>query len=409
MSHTSWRTLLATTVIAVGVTTTPALAQSPGSSEVGGSVQPGSMDPGSSTGEGLEALSRTLLAGSSGTSSATSGSSLDALTGLLPLVGSSEFRLPESMILHSTEYPKPIDESIAEVELVSRVPEDGNRLERWTVSSPAMARNVEVQVMLPADPHTPAPMLYLLDGVDAHRTSDWTGAGRVGEFFADENVTLIMPTEARASMYSDWVADDPHLGRHMWETFLTEELPPLLEAQADLNFNGHRGVGGLSMGATGAVHLANTNPGMFHAVFGLSGCYSTLDEVGRQTAHLTVTSRGGDVGNLWGPFGSEEWQRHDTVRDPEGLRDMAVYLSAADGEYLFDPDRDYSGVSVSTMATSIVLEQGAHLCTRNLERAMREEGMDHQVVEYTGAGVHNWTNFRPQLDAAWATIRDALY
>lgn len=375
----------------------------------GGSVQPGSAEPGSSLSDAPGGLVRTLIAGSSGTSSATSGSSIDAVLSSYSLLGSSDAGAPGSSVIRSPHYPRPLDESITTAEIVSKVPEPGNRLERWTVASPAMARHVEVQIMRAPDPTVPAPMLYLLDGVDAQRDSDWLGSGDAGRFFDTENVTLVMPVEARASMYSDWVSDDPALGRHMWETFLVEELMPLLDADPDLNFNGRRGIGGISMGATGAVHLANTNPELFHGVFGISGCYSTLDPVGRQTATLTLSTRGGDVENMWGPFGSAEWLRHDTTLQPEGLRNTAVYLSAADGEYLFNPDRNYATLNPETMAISILLEQGSHSCTRELEHSMERAGMSHQVVEYTGAGVHNWTTFRPQLAPAWETIRGALY
>ena len=73
-------------------------------------------------------------------------------------------------------------------------------------------------------------------------------------------------------MWSDWVEDDPVLGPNNWATFLTEELPPLLATgipgRADgLAHNGSWGVMGLSMGASAAVHLANTYD-MFDAVAG---------------------------------------------------------------------------------------------------------------------------------------------
>lgn len=389
-----------TTVAVLGLMATPQLA----AQESGGETAGSALSSGSSDAQ----LSAELLSGSSDNTSSTNGSSLRGLMSSLSILGSSELPLSGSMVVTDDAYPLQLDESISTPAIVSKESE-GGRLERWTIASPAMARNVEVQIMLPADPATPAPLLYLLDGVDAHRDSEWLTGGRAGTFFADENVTLVMPTQARASMYSDWESDDPALGRHRWETFLAEELPPLLQSDPALNHNGKSGIGGLSMGASGAVHLANSNPELFDAVFGLSGCYSTMDPVGRYTAQLTVESRGGEVDNLWGPFGSEAWHEHDVVADPSGLEEMAVYLSSANGEYQLNPDADYSDANPQTMLTSIVLEQGAQVCTQNLQAAMEEAGMSHQVVEYTGAGVHNWANFAPQLPAAWETIREALY
>lgn len=415
---TATSTTVAATLAASLLCISPALAQEADidagtdsgtdSSAVSGSSQPSGAKSGSSSSPGLDSILRSLVVNSSQSSAATSGSSLEGLLSSLRLAGSSEFRLSSDLVSINPGYPKPIDESITTAEVISRVPESG-RVERWTVASPAMARNVEVQVMRPADASAPAPMLYLLDGVEAGRVSEWLGPGQVETFFADENVTLVMPTEAMSSMYSDWGADDPVLGRHQWETIITEELAPLLEAEEDLNFNGRRGIGGLSMGATGAVHLANSRPDMFDGVFGISGCYSTMSNVGRQTAQITVASRGGTLENMWGPFGSDEWLRHDVTRNPEGLRNMAVYLSAANGEYSFDPDFDYSDIPPSTITSGIQLEQGAYLCTRELEDAMEDAGMEHQVIEYTGAGVHDWDTFGPQLAPAWETIRPSLY
>ncbi|QGU07998.1 Diacylglycerol acyltransferase/mycolyltransferase Ag85A precursor [Corynebacterium occultum] len=425
MVSRSWSIISTGLALSLTLGAGPALAQSTGSDEGSSAPLSSGSSLGSSSGqddgegsttgsaassdqEDLADLTRDLIDLYSGSSAANSGSSLRALTSSLEATGSSQISLPESMVIIAGDYPKPLDESIQTPELISRVPE-GDRLERWTIASPAMARNVEVQVLRSADTTTPAPMLYLLDGVDAARDSNWLDSGRAGSFFENENVTLIMPTEARASMYSDWVSDDPNLGRHMWETFLAEELPPILEAEPELNFNGKRAIGGISMGATGAVHLANTRPELYSAVFGLSGCYSTLDSLGRQTAQLTLGTRGGDVENMWGPYGSETWVEHDVTANPEGLRDMAVYLASANGEY-DDVDRhNYGNTALIDMPLGMILEQGSMLCTQDLDEAMKNHGMEHQVVEYFDSGVHAWRNFRAQLTPAWDSVKDALY
>ena len=158
---------------------------------------------------------------------ASSGSSLDAALSSLSLVGSSEWPLPDQWREFDDDYPLPTDDSITDVELVE-IQDEGQRLERWVVSSPSMKRNVEVQIWRAAG-DGPPPMLKLHDGVGAPRTSWWLGPGIAPEVFAGENVTLVMPTQAQASMYADWLHDDPTLGRHQWETFLTAELAPLLD------------------------------------------------------------------------------------------------------------------------------------------------------------------------------------
>ena len=333
----------------------------------------------------------------------SSGNAINRTLGILESLGSSEVPVSSGSSLGRGRLP--LDESITEAAVVDKQIES-DRVERWIVASPAMKRNVEVQIWRAAGV-SPAPMLYLLDGVGAPRTSWWLGPGIAPEVFADENVTLVMPTQAQASMYADWLRDDPALGRHQWETFITTELAPLLDAAPELNFNGHRAIGGLSMGATGAVHIANRHPELFDATFGLSGCYSPMDPVGRQNAHLTVTTRGGNVDNLYGPEGGERWHWHDTVGDPSGLRGQRVYLSAANGVFAADDVANYATGNWFDMSSGAVLERGSLECTRLLESAL--EGAPGLRVDYADTGTHDWHTFNEHLRPAWEHIKPALY
>lgn len=155
--------------------------------------------------------------------------------------------MPQPLVEAAPGYPFPRDTSITEPAVVGRVVEDG-RLERWSIASPAMQRNVSVQIYRAADPTQPAPQLIMLDGVSGRDNSGWVREGYVQQVFVEENATIIMPNDATGSMYTDWQSDDPALGRMKWETFITRELAPLLAAEEILNHNGHRGIGGLSMG-----------------------------------------------------------------------------------------------------------------------------------------------------------------
>lgn len=353
-----------------------------------------------------EAVGRDFIAGSSQLPLPTEGST-EALLSSIEVFGSSNLPVGPLSSGPVGEQPNINPDAAPEVLGVAADPTHAG-VQRWTVDSPAMGRAVDVQVV-PATGVAPAPMLYLLDGVDAPSDSGWLHQSRVHENSAYDNVTLVMPTEARASMYVDWYANDPVLGQNQWETFLTEELPPLLEdPAAGLNSNGKRGIAGLSMGAGGAVALANANPGVFDAVAGLSGCYSTTSPAGRLMTSNIVEGAGGSLINLYGPTGSPNWGRYDVVADPSGLADTTVYLSASEGAFTPIEQDYFADRTFSAMSSGMVLEWGAGSCTRDLDGAMRSAGMHHQIVDIQSAGVHNWPNFTAALDRAWDTIGPAL-
>ncbi len=358
---------------------------------------------------------RSFIAGSSQLPG-SSKFSLQALLSSVGMPGSSAFKVPAGMLEPPANYPHPVDESITEVKLINREisPQSSSaerrNIERWTISSPSMGRNILVDVRPAQNLDEAAPIVVLLDGIDAPIRSGWLygpGEEEIDETFGNENVTLVFPLDANSSWYADWVEDDPKLGRHKWETFIMEEMLPTVESAEGINFNGKRAIGGLSMGATGAVHLANTNPDKFDATFGISGCYSTSSAIGKQIITSVPESRGGSVENMFGPAGSRKWKFHDTASNPEGLRNMEVYLSTADGGIDSVPPIDE--MDTQALLVGYGLEVGVNACTRDLDKSMRAKGMNHHKVHYKGDGRHNWRNFEEELQPAWDHIRPALY
>lgn len=403
MTRRLWRPLSVGILAASFLITIPVSANAEdngaSSSELAGSVNDGLLDlvAGSSQWEGSSDLTLQGLLSSANLldSSSTSGS------------GST---LPDSLLSSESGYPLPTVDNIDEVKIVKKEVENrADRREKWSIASPSMKRVVDVQIVRPADPNAPAPMLYLLDGIGGNKNSSgWVNTGAVKNVFANENATVVMPLGAAASLYTDWDKDDPALGTIKWETFITKELAPLLESDPSLHFNDKRGIGGLSMGASGAVRMANNNPDFFNAAIGISGCYSTMDAIGKQTVNLIVGSRGGNVENMWGPVGSEKWNAQDVNQNPQGIKDMAVYLSAASGAAGDVDIKDYEGEPFYNMVAGLYLERGAHECTKNLEESLSEAGAPDTTVSYLDTGMHNWRNYEAQLQPAWDDVKHAL-
>ncbi|MDO5454541.1 MAG: alpha/beta hydrolase family protein [Corynebacterium sp.] len=359
-------------------------------------------------GESSEDVTRTAVLESS-RSPLSSGNSLDLLVDAIDAAGSSENVV--GGLTRNSDFPIALDPDIGALSQPAVVKiDDSHRpgVQRWHVASPAMSRVVELQVVPAKDLDRPAPMLYLLDGVDAAADSEWMTEAQVHRRFADEHVTLVMPTEAPASLYLDWYADDPALGRNKWETFLVEELPPLLENHQAFHHNGKRGIGGLSMGAFGAVTLANRNPEVYDAVFGISGCYSTTSQIGEIMVRNIVETRGGSLENLYGPAELGRRAAHDVQSDPSGLRDMAVYLSASQGAASAADKEFFSPYGPDVALYAMVLEQGSHSCTMDFNAALHDAGLDHQKVEIQREGMHFWPTFNEAIKPAWRHVEPAL-
>lgn len=342
---------------------------------------------------------------------------LTAVLGSLDAVGSSDFPRPGSSV-PPAEPVSSRDQSIEATEVLGVAPlfpgspaPDDHRAEVWTVTSESMQREVRVEVYRAAEGYD-VPNVYFLDGVGSESPSGWSGGMGWGDpELRERQVNVIAPTGAPSSMWSDWQSDDPVLGPNNWETFLTEELPPLLEEGADqapaLAHNGDWGVLGVSMGAASALHLANTNPAMFNGVGGVSGAYSTTDDLGYQYARLTVAARHGDVTNMWGPRGAQDWEDHDTVADPSGLEGQSVFLSAATG-LVGSTELGHFGSNEMLLLDGHILEKGSYESTRDLEAALGEvPDVDLEMV-YLDSGIHNWPVFVPQMLPAMDHILSGL-
>ena len=278
---------------------------------------------------------------------------------------------------------------------------------RLEVDSPAMKRKVPVMV-LPAGADSPRGTLYLLDGNSGQTEgNNWLNPekGDAAPFLADKDVNVVFPVGGTGTLYADWREPHPEFSTVKWETFLIEELPPLIDARFDTN--GKASIGGISTGAQGALMLAARNPGTYRAVAGYSGCYTTDGMLGRIVTELEV-SHGGAAGaeKMWGPSGGPEWEEHDIFRNAAGLKNTHVYLSSGSGlpgpyETLDAPnllDRVFVGGS---------LEFGANQCANQLEQALRGHGVE-VTRSVQPVGVHHWPYWRDELVRSWSLLEASV-
>ncbi|WP_174551741.1 alpha/beta hydrolase-fold protein [Nocardia grenadensis] len=277
------------------------------------------------------------------------------------------------------------------------------------VDSPAMGAPIQVRLLLARDwntqPDAKFPVLYMLDGLRA--TDDENGwikdAGAV-DFYADKNTTVVLPVGGRSSFYSDWLQPD-NGKNYKWETFLTKELPPLLESQ--WRATSTRGIAGLSMGGTAAMFLAARNPEFVKYAASYSGFLTTTSLGMPQAIRLAMADAGGfDSGAMWGPPGSPQWEEHDPLLLADRLKGKSLYISSGTGvSGKHDEGSEIPGVSTNMFGMG--LETLALLTSQNFVDKLGELRIP-ATVKYRAAGTHTWPYWDFEMRQSWSQAAGAL-
>ena len=254
------------------------------------------------------------------------------------------------------------------------------RVALW-VNSPAMGTPIQVQILLARDwnvnPSASFPSVWMLDGLRATDNENaWTYETDAESFYADKNVNVILPVGGQSSFYSDWLQPD-NGKNYQWETFLTKELPPILEK--DWRTTQTRGVVGLSMGGTSAMFLTARNPGFFKFAASLSGILTTTSLGMPQAIQFAMTDAGGyNSAAMWGPPSNPQWAAHDPYALAEKLKGVSLYVSSGSGTT--GPYDQPSGIpGVSTNYAGMGLEILARLTSQTFATKLNQLGIPAQV------------------------------
>ncbi|WP_280410031.1 alpha/beta hydrolase [Nocardia brasiliensis] len=285
----------------------------------------------------------------------------------------------------------------------------GGRQLEVVVHSAAMNKPITLWM---SHPGAGAPALYLLNAVDGGEDGGpWMRRTDVADFFADKNVNVIVPIGGRASFYTDWLQDDPALGRNQWSTFLTRELPPLLESRFDMT--GRNAVAGLSMSATSALNLAIGAPGMYQAVGAYSGCPRTSDPGAQALVTSQLAVFGANAANMWGAPDNPAWLAHDPTVQAERLRGVALYVSSgtgAPGEHDNISDTGVDGNPVRLIDRVLVggvMETVVGGCTRPFVDRLHQLGIP-VTANLRPAGTHAWTYWQDDVHLSWPLFAAAI-
>ncbi|WP_280266141.1 alpha/beta hydrolase [Nocardia wallacei] len=287
-----------------------------------------------------------------------------------------------------------------------------------TVHSAAMGRPLSVEILPAADLSKPAPTLYLLNGVDGGTDtgnwrdgSNWLTKTDVAEFFAGQQVNVVIPIGGAGSFFTDWRADDPVHGRQRWTTFLTRELPPVIDSA--FHGSGANAIAGLSMASTSVFQLALAEPGLYRAIGSYSGCVRTSDPMGQVMVDAIVTGRQGNILNMWGPPGDPAWAANDPYLHAAQLRGTTVYVASGNGapgplDTLDGPGIHADPVKlIDQLVIGGLLDAVASRCTQQLRDRLRELDIP-ATFDLRPNGTHSWGYWEQDLHKSWPVLRAAL-
>ncbi|WP_430333483.1 alpha/beta hydrolase [Rhodococcus sp. ACT016] len=296
---------------------------------------------------------------------------------------------------------------------VVKTTKNSDRKVTISVYSPSMGRNIPLEVITPADTSAPRPTLYLVNGAGGGEDSaTWQRKTDVMNFFKDKNVNVVTPLEGAFSYYTDWEKDDPKLGRQKWQTFLTEELPPVIDEA--FGTNKVQSVAAISMTATSVLNLAIAKPGFYKSVGSYSGCAETSTWAGKNAIQIVTGARGGvDVTNMWGPLNGPGWVANDPVVNAEKLRGTELYITSGSG--LPGPHETLNGPGINgqvgTLANQVivggVIEAATNYCTHNLANRLAELKIP-ATFDFRPGGTHSWGYWQDDLHNSWPMIARSM-
>jgi S-formylglutathione hydrolase FrmB len=290
------------------------------------------------------------------------------------------------------------------------------RLINMTVTTPAVAGTLHVDVLLPTNynPSARYPVLYLFHGT-AGTASDWVNYGQVEQITAGLPLIVVMPDASLDDNGGSWCSNwaDQSAGAANWETFHVNELIPWIDANLPtIASRQGRAIAGLSMGGFCSTSYAAQFPDLFETVLGFSPAPDIAydkeaqagaafiigaTEVGED--HVAPTSIFGD------PLTDEiNWAAHDPTTLAENLADTNILLFNGNGlPGPLDPSPVTDPESLETYPEAGLIEGAVDVDTTLFHTRLEALGIASEWDNY-GNGTHSWPYWARDLQQSIGTV-----
>ncbi|MDY6049385.1 MAG: alpha/beta hydrolase family protein [Corynebacterium sp.] len=298
----------------------------------------------------------------------------------------------------------------------------------YEATSPAMdGRKIPLVVIKANDTSQgPRPTLYVLNGGDGGEgAANWIMQTPALEYYASKNINVVVPMSGQFSYYSDWANTPKNTalgGKQMWETFLTKELPGVIEKE--LGASGKRAITGMSMSATTVLLFAQHHPGFYDAIGSFSGCAQTNGGMGKIAIDLTLNRANSNLGEIWGTGGAFQpgWSTepipnylayNDALINAEKLRGQKMYISNGSGlsgrwDFWSSPrTQGNSAAMAEVQVTGGIIEAATNLCTHDLKAKLDKAGIPADW-NFHATGTHQWGYWTDDMYQSWPTLAAGL-
>ncbi len=234
------------------------------------------------------------------------------------------------------------------------------------------------------------PVFYLLQGVgDNSEAWAYSGTGNVTKLAAGFPGIIVMP-EAGRGFFTDWWNGGRRDGPR-WTRYYLDEVIPAVEARYRIKEGRqHHAIGGLSMGAYGAMFLGGQLPGYFGTVVSMS---ALLDLQSPEVTQLLPGEMHAPYSTVWNGVTSQYATAHNPMRTIENLAGSRIYLYTGNAI----PDLSF-GYNVKAWTNGSAIE--ARVLTQNLQYQATALLKGVVPTLRVRTGVHDWPYWRRELPLA---------
>lgn len=249
------------------------------------------------------------------------------------------------------------------------------RIDTIQVYSAAMHKNIPCVVIVPdlyGRLQANYPVLYLLHGYSGDYLNWITKVPELRHYVDQYQMIIVCPDGG----FSSWYFDAPLDTTMRYETFMTRELVPEIDARyRTIPDRSHRGICGLSMGGHGALYLAIRHLDEFGSAAAISG-----------GVDLMPFPRNWDIAKRLGGQAThrERWERHSVINLVDSLKNGALHIALDDGTH------------------DIFIKEN-----RALHQKLLKLHIDHDYTERPGG--HTWSYWRRAIPYELVFFRQIFY